>query len=325
MYTFTEFFCGCGGMSIGLIRAGLIPVHLYDIDHVCIQTLRENGYSMAEVCDIRTVERVSNVDIIVGGIPCQAWSHSGKRMGLDDSRGSLFLEFIRVVNASKPKMFIIENVHGLLTHNKGETFKTLMNRFDGYTIHSKLLNAWDYGVAQIRKRVFIIGILNGLEYTFPDPLPNRLLLRDALKDVPASPGQRYSDAKKAILNLVPPGGCWVDIPPDIQRAYMGRSFTASGGRRGIAKRLSWDAPSPTLLTNPNSKQSERCHPDETRPLTIREYARIQTFPDSYMFSGSMIQQYRQIGNAVPVELAYHLGRSLIGTPGCDFPKNKILA
>jgi len=110
--------------------------------------------------------------------------------------------------------------------------------------------------------------------------------------------------------MVPPGGCWVNLPVEVQKTYMGKAFSSGGGRRGMARRLSMDEPCLTLTTSPAQKQTERCHPDETRPLTVREYARIQTFPDDYEFCGSMSRKYRQIGNAVPVMLSLHLARSI---------------
>ena len=110
--------------------------------------------------------------------------------------------------------------------------------------------------------------------------------------------------------MVPPGGCWVDLPEEIQKAYMGKAFNSGGGRRGMARRLSMEEQCLTLTTSPAQKQTERCHPMETRPLTVREYARIQTFPDDYEFCGSMSKKYKQIGNAVPVTLAYHLAQSV---------------
>lgn len=127
--------------------------------------------------------------------------------------------------------------------------------------------------------------------------------------MPPSVGVSYSKYKAEIMELVPQGGCWIDLPEEIQKQYMGEKTLASGGgKRGIARRLSMDEPSLTLTTSPCQKQTERCHPLETRPLTVREYARIQTFPDSYVFEGSVGNQYKQIGNAVPVRLAYELAR-----------------
>lgn len=135
-------------------------------------------------------------------------------------------------------------------------------------------------------------------------------MRDVLKNVPASLGTKYPKSKKKILELVPPGGCWRHLPPKLAKKYCGGSYHLDGGKTGIARRISWDEPSLTLTTSPQQKQTERCHPDETRPFTIREYARIQSFPDNWEFVGSLHSQYRQIGNAVPVNLAKEIGLSI---------------
>jgi len=144
------------------------------------------------------------------------------------------------------------------------------------------------------------------------------VLKDALKtgelypnDVPQSIGQKYSKRKEEILRLVPQGGYWRDLPDELQREYMQGSYFLGGGKTGMARRLSWEEPSLTLTCSPSQKQTERCHPEESRPLTVREYARIQTFPDEWIFSGSLSSQYKQIGNAVPVNLAFAMGKSLI--------------
>lgn len=130
-------------------------------------------------------------------------------------------------------------------------------------------------------------------------------------EVPASKGLAYSESKRKILELVPMGGYWKDLPVDIQKNYMGKSYYSDGGKTGMAKRLSLDEPALTLTCAPAQKETERCHPTETRPLTIREYARIQTFPDDWKFIGNISAQYKQIGNVVPVNLAYALGRSIV--------------
>jgi DNA (cytosine-5)-methyltransferase 1 len=145
-----------------------------------------------------------------------------------------------------------------------------------------------------------------------------MILKDAFKkgilydcDVPVSEGQKYPKRKAEILEFVPQGGYWKDLPDDLQREYMQASYFMGGGKTGMARRLSMNEPSLTLTCSPAQKQTERCHPTETRPLTVREYARIQTFPDDWVFSGSVHQQYKQIGNAVPVNLGYAVARSLI--------------
>jgi len=166
----------------------------------------------------------------------------------------------------------------------------------------------------------LIGIRKDLEIEFEFPKPNKKIyvLRDALKkgdlfdaDVPSSPGTTYPTRKKEILDLVPPGGYWRDLPLEIQKEFMQKSFYLGGGKTGMARRISWDEPSLTLTCSPAQKQTERCHPDETRPFTVREYARIQTFPDDWAFAGPVTSQYKQIGNAVPVNLAKEIGFSLV--------------
>ena len=175
----------------------------------------------------------------------------------------------------------------------------------------KVLNATDYSVAQKRKRVFLIGTLPGYHFVYPTPHEKKIVLRDALKDVPHSKGTTFSQKRYDVLKLVPPGGCWVDLPLDIQKEFMGASFHSGGGKRGMARRISWDEACLTLTTSPSQKQTERCHPEETRPFTIREYARIQSFPDEWFFEGSITSSYKQIGNAVAVNVAEAVGQQVI--------------
>jgi DNA (cytosine-5)-methyltransferase 1 len=184
-----------------------------------------------------------------------------------------------------------------------------------------VLKAVFYKVPQKRERLILVGIRKDLaphvSFKWPSPYSRIMTVKDALKkgqlydcDVPKSEGQKYPKRKKEILSLVPQGGYWRDLPEKIQMEYMQKSFFLGGGKTGMARRLSWEEPSLTLTCAPAQKQTERCHPEETRPLTVREYARIQTFPDDWIFSGPLTTQYKQIGNAVPVNLAYALGRSL---------------
>jgi DNA (cytosine-5)-methyltransferase 1 len=320
MPTFIEVCAGAGGLSTGLIQAGFEPVLFIENDKHCCATLKKNHPDVTVECDDMTDLSLLNyaadeIDLLCGGVPCQSFSISGKRLGLDDKRGQLFYEFVRMVKEAKPKVFLIENVKGLTNHEKGETFELLLDLLtieNKYTVTWKILNSYDYEVPQKRERVFIIGVKKGFgNFNFPAPLPeDRVVLKDVLEDCPESEGVEYSDKKKAVLDLVPPGGCWIDLPLKIQKEYMGKSFLSGGGKRGIAKRLHMDQPCLTLTTSPCQKQTERCHPLVTRPLQVREYARIQTFPDDYEFEGSINQQYKQIGNAVPVKLAYHVGLAL---------------
>jgi DNA (cytosine-5)-methyltransferase 1 len=326
-YSVLELFAGAGGLAIGLEKAGLSCIGLNEIDHWAAETLRKNRPKWRVIEeDIRKVnfeEYKNKVDVVTGGFPCQAFSYAGKKMGLNDARGTLFYEFARVVQETQPLICVGENVKGLLNHDEGRTLEGMISILDeiGYKpLDPKILKAIFYKVPQKRERLILIGIRKDIKVDFSFPKPHKKIynLTDALKkgelfdsDVPESKGPSYPKRKKEILDLVPPGGYWRDLPLDIQMEYMQKSFYLGGGKTGMARRISWDEPSLTLTCSPAQKQTERCHPDETRPFTVREYARIQTFPDKWDFAGSISQQYKQIGNAVPVNLACELGFSLV--------------
>lgn len=327
-YNSIELFAGAGGLAIGLERAGFNAVALNEIDKDGCATLRLNrpNWNVIEG-DISNIDftEYKNIDFISGGFPCQAFSYAGNKLGFEDMRGTLFFEFARAIKEIKPKLFLGENVRGLLTHDKGKTLEAIKSVIQelGYTlIEPRVLKAIFYRVPQKRERLFLVCIRNDLikynNFEWPKPFDRVLTLKDALKkgvlydsDCPESQGQVYPQRKKEILSMVPPGGCWVDLPDDIQREYMQKSYFMGGGKTGMARRLSYDSPSLTLTCAPAQKQTERCHPEETRPLNIREYARIQTFPDDWEFTGSVSSQYKQIGNAVPVNLAEAVGKKLI--------------
>jgi len=307
---FIEVCAGCGGLSSGFIKAGFQPILLNEMDKTCCETLKVNHPQVeidnGTMCNLRLEKYRNKIDILMGGVPCQSFSHAGLRNGLNDKRGELIVEFNRLVNECEPKMFLIENVKGLLTIENGRVLMELIEMFknnDRYRIYYKVLNAKDFEVPQKRERLFIIGVRNDIqkEFEFPMKVENDVRLRDVLKDVPTSGGVEYPEWKRKVLELVPQGGCWVDLPKDIQKSYVGEHvLSLGGGKRGIARRLGMDEYCLTLTTSPCQKQTERCHPLYTRPFTVREYARIQSFPDSYIFCGSISKQYKQIGNAVPI-------------------------
>lgn len=315
-----ELFAGAGGLALGLEEAGIDGVAFVELDHQACETLRLNrpGWNVIED-DIHNVDfsgYKGQVDLVTGGAPCQAFSYAGKKLGFGDTRGTLFAEFARCVKETEPRMFLFENVRGLQSHDHGRTYKTILHEFEalGYTVQHQVLNACYYGVGQKRERLITVGIRNDLtdsiHFTYPEPETTWTTLREALAFCPESEGQKFSERKRKVMELVPAGGCWVDLPEDIAKDYMGKSYYSGGGRRGMARRISWDEPCLTLTTSPSQKQTERCHPDETRPFTVREYARIQSFPDYWEFSGTLSEQYKQIGNAVPVELARRIGVAL---------------
>jgi DNA (cytosine-5)-methyltransferase 1 len=324
-----ELFAGAGGLALGMEKAGFEPLLLNELEHNPSQTLRINRpkWNVVEQ-DIHTLDFTKykgKVDLITGGFPCQAFSHSGKRLGLQDVRGTLFYEFARAIRETEPSCFLAENVKGLLTHDKGNTLAVILNVFSelGYHVFSPiLLNANNYEVAQKRERVFIFGVKKELKDKFIFEAPktySKLTLKDILfagkyysKDVSAinSVGTTYSKEKQKLFNLIKPGKNWKSLSEDLQKQYLGNMFFSEGGKTGILKRLSYDEACVTLLTSPSQKQTERCHPEYCRPLNVREYARIQSFPDEWIFHGSISSQYKQIGNAVPVMLAYHVGKMI---------------
>ena len=316
-----ELFAGGGGLALGLEQAGIDHLALVEFDHAACETLRTNRPSWnvieGDVHGVDFTPWAGKVDLVSGGAPCQAFSYAGKKLGFGDTRGTLFAEFARCVSETRPRMFLFENVRGLLSHDKGRTFATIEHEFKelGYYVQHRVLNACYYGVGQKRERIIVIGIrddlVDAISFEYPQPNETWTTLRDALRNVPESEGMAYSEAKRKVMELVPPGGSWVDLPEDVAKAYMKKSYYSGGGRRGMARRIAWDEPCLTLTTSPSQKQTERCHPDETRPFTVREYARIQSFPDDWKFAGSLYEKYRQIGNAVPVELARRIGVELV--------------
>lgn len=326
-YNVLELFAGAGGLAIGMEQAGLKCIALNEIDKYAAATLRANRphWNVLEG-DIRNIsfkELAFQIDVVTGGFPCQSFSYAGKRFGFNDARGTLFYEFARTVQETQPKICIGENVKGLQNHDEGRTLKTMIAILDeiGYrVVDPKVLKAIYYNVPQKRERLILVGIRKDLNFDYQYPIANKevLNLSDALRkgklfdcDVPYSAGTKYPVAKKKVLDLVPPGGYWRDLPLDIQKEYMQKSFFLGGGKTGMARRISWNEPSLTLTCSPAQKQTERCHPDETRPFTVREYARIQTFPDDWKFSGPVSAQYKQIGNAVPVNLGKAIGHSIV--------------
>ena len=328
-FTSVELFAGAGGLALGMHLAGFRHVLLNEMDAMACQTLRRNHpeWNVLEG-DIHQVDFTplrGDVDFLSGGFPCQAFSYAGKKGGLEDARGTLFFELARAVREIQPKVFMGENVKGLLSHDDGKTLDVIRNAIAelGYTlVEPRVLKAILYQVPQKRERLILVAIRNDIaqriQFRWPDPYKRVMTLRDAFYagelfpvDVPASDGQAYPEKKRRVMEMVPEGGDWRDLPEEVQKEYMGASFYLGGGKTGMARRLSLDEPSLTLTCAPAQKQTERCHPIETRPLTVREYARIQTFPDEWIFEGNLTAQYKQIGNAVPVNLSYAIGRSLI--------------
>ena len=249
-FTAIELFAGCGGLALGLEMAGLKTIFLNDFDKDCTLTLKRNRPDWNVVHDdIKNIDFkqfYGKVDVVTGGFPCQAFSHAGKRLGFEDTRGTLFHEFARAVKEIQPKIFWAENVSGLVTHDKGRTLKIMLDvlrkDLDSYEVQHKVLDAVNFSVPQKRKRIIIIGTKREIKFEYPKEHGKIVPLRDALKDVPKSLGTQYSEKRKKVMELVPPGGSWVNLPFDIQKEFMGKSFFSTGGRRGMARNKTISTP-----------------------------------------------------------------------------------
>ena len=332
MFTSIELFAGAGGLALGLEQAGFNHIGLVEFDQSAANTLIFNRPKWNVLCeDIaitsqRDLEKEFNIkkgelDLLSGGAPCQSFSYAGKRLGLQDVRGTMFYYYATFLEKLQPKMFLFENVRGLLTHDNGQTYKTILDIFQqqGYTTTYRILNAWDYGVPQKRERLITIGIRNDLvkkcRFSYPKKHEYKPVIRDINLDSNPSKDDcaQYSAYKASVFALVPPGGYWRDIDPIVAKEYMKTCWEMGGGRTGILRRIGLDEPSLTVLTNPGMKQTDRCHPLEVRPFSYRENARIQTFPDTWGFYGTLAEKYKQVGNAVPVNLAKEIGLEIINT------------
>lgn len=282
---------------------------------------------------------------VVGGPPCQPFSTAGKRLSTNDPRGSLFMEFRHVVGVIRPRFFVMENVKGLLSaaikHRhiadrgkplsaeeelQGSAFRVVVQAFEelGYKVMYGVLDAVHYGVPQFRERLIILGSRDNESLFLPVPTHFQhhqspdyrwSVLRDAIGDLECDPGPcaRFTEAQLKYLSYVPAGGCWRNLPDNLIPEAMGGAYESGGGKVGFFRRLDYEQPSPTLVTSPTQKATMLCHPTRQRPLSVREYARIQQFPDSWRVEGSLTECYRQIGNAVPIGLGAAIGQTLIAT------------
>ncbi len=355
-YPVISLFSGAMGLDLGVESAGLAVRVSQDFDPWCIKTMADNGRPhipgdireiLAEDPKCKQLLKTAGLKkgeafAVVGGPPCQAFSTAGKRQAINDPRGSLFMQFAHVVDETRPRFFLMENVKGLLSaavvHRPlserggkpspeelpGSVFKLVLSTLQalGYTLEWSVLDAVHYGVPQFRERLVIVGSRDGESLFLPKPthFPNHQdpnyrwrSLRSAIGDLEQDPGPGgvFSDERLALLRKVPEGGNWRSLPDDLRRAGMGGAYESSGGKVGFFRRLAYDEPSPTLVTSPVQKATMLCHPTKDRPLSVREYARLQQFPDSWRINGNPTHAYRQIGNAVPLGLGRALGQTLI--------------
>ena len=347
-----SLFSGAMGLDIGLSKAGLNIAIGQDFDASCVKTMQANGHMVlgGDIREIDPADLLAKTGLhqgepfmICGGPPCQPFSTAGKRLGINDPRGSLFMDFIRMIDYIRPRFFIMENVKGItsapLKHvptverdnndpdqKLGTVLDVILSEFEklGYKTVYGVLDAVNYGVPQFRERFVLIGSRDNEDIFLPIPTHFCMhqdasyrwrTLADTIKDLEDAPGDctYFSTDRLNYLKMVPEGGNWKDLPGNVVQAAMGGAYTSGGGKVGFFRRLSYAQPSPTLVTSPVQKATMMCHPTKDRPLSIREYARIQQFPDDWKFTGSIAEQYKQIGNAVPVGLAEALGKAVIAT------------
>jgi len=355
---FISLFSGAMGLDLGLEKSGYWEcIFCLDNDKDAVKTIKMNRPKLPVYQDsienftgstIRKDSGLSqneDIPLVVGGPPCQSFSVFGKRKGIRDVRGQLVFEFLRIIKELKPKMFLMENVRGLLSmplvpkKYKGKIEKTeeymfkngsllnlLFNEYNniGYHVDCYVVNSVNYGAPQIRERVVLIGNRFNKLSNFPDPeysnrpkdgLPSFKTLGDiigpksAFRD-PDPDLMNFSPRKLNYLKLVPPGGNWRSLPENIQKESMGKSWYLKGGRSAYWRRLSFDFPSPTVVTMPNHAGTSMCHPIEMRAITVGEAAAIQEFPSDWKFYGSSTSKFRQIGNAVPIRLGEAAGKIL---------------
>lgn len=341
MYESVSLFSGAMGLDLGLEAAGIDIRICQDFDPSCYRTMLMNGKN-GMTGNIQTIEPETilsaaglereKVFLLCGGPPCQPFSTAGKRLGINDPRGSLFMDYVRMVEAIRPRFFVFENVKGLVSipvdkgGRPGEVLGIVLDEFRriGYhTVHG-ILDAVYYGVPQFRERLIIIGSRDNEEIFLPlhshfqkhqNPEMRWQTLGDAIRDLEDNPGPctHFSPERLKYLKMVPEGGNWRDLPRELQPVAMGGAWESGGGKVGFYRRLSYSQPSPTVVTSPVQKATMMCHPTMDRPLSVSEYRRIQQFPEGWMIEGTIANQYKQVGNAVPVGLAKAVGKAIIAT------------
>lgn len=350
-----SFFSGAMGLDIGLEQVGIQTVLCSEIDSACRKTIKKNRPDIALIGDIRdyTAKEIlkaagvkkNEVDIIVGGPPCQAFSTAGKRLGLEDERGNVFLKYLEIIKEIRPKYAIIENVRGLLSaplkhrpltgqkkdrhdslpdeEKPGGVLRYILKILNnaGYAVSFNLYNAANFGSPQKRERVVFICSRDGKipPYLIPTHsenaeyhLPKWRTLREVIgnldcehKFVP------FPEKRLVYYRMLKEGQNWKALPQALQKKALGKAYLSGGGKSGFLRRLAWDEPSPTLVTHPAMPATDLAHPVENRPLSVQEYRKIQEFPDEWQIEGSVLEQYKQIGNAVPVSLARAIGKLVV--------------
>ena len=345
-----SFFSGAMGLDLGIEKAGFEIRLACEVDKFCRQTIRLNRpnttllgdineYSAEDIRHAAKLPKGTEIDLIVGGPPCQAFSTAGKRKAFQDDRGNVFLKYIDLVLELKPKYFVIENVRGLLScpleHRphidrevgapdikddelKGGALNFILSKLkkSGYAYSFNLYNSANFGTPQNRERVFIVCSKDGITPPYLTPthsdqsefdLPAWNTIRECLSNINQHDYIDFPAKRIKYYKLLKSGQNWRHLPESLQKEAMGKSYYSGGGKTGFLRRLDWDKPSPTLVTHPAMPATDLAHPSENRPLSIQEYKRIQEFPDNWELAGPLLQQYKQIGNAVPISLGFSVG------------------
>ena len=343
-----SLFSGAMGLDIGLMQAGIKIEIGQDFDAYCVQTMIANGHKgiLGDIRDIspESLLRETNMKagepfLVCGGPPCQPFSTARKRLGINDPRGSLFRDFVRMIDVIRPRFFVMENVKGLMSallkdaDGKNPETKVLDIILDEFrklnykTVYG-VLDAVNYGVPQFRERFVLIGSRDNEDIFLPVPTHFHVhqnsnyrwrTLGDTIRNLENVEGEcgAFSESRLKYLKMIPEGGNWKNLPEEIMQEAMGGAFHSGGGKVGFYRRLSYSQPSPTVVTSPVQKATMMCHPTKDRPLSVAEYARIQQFPDDWNFMGNMSSKYKQIGNAVPIGLAKAIGEMLVSVANSE--------
>ena len=345
-----SFFSGAMGLDLGIEKAGFDVRLACEVDKYCRQTIAHNrpntallgdinDYSARDILEAAKLNEEDEIDLIMGGPPCQAFSTAGKRKGFNDDRGNVFLKYLDLAIELQPRYIVIENVRGLLScpmehrpHDlrgneypdlsedelKGGALNFILNKLEksGYGYSFNLYNAANFGTPQVRERVIIICSRDGTTPPYLEPthsengdfdLSRWNNLKSCIEDIELHNHLNFPEKRLKYYRMLGPGQNWRNLPVEIQKEAMGKSFYSGGGKTGFLRRLAWDKPSPTLVTHPAMPATDLAHPIEERPLSVQEYKRIQEFPDSWELAGPLIQQYKQVGNAVPISLGQAVG------------------
>lgn len=343
-----SLFSGAMGLDIGLMQAGIKIEIGQDFDAYCVQTMIANGHKgiLGDIRDIspESLLRETNMKagepfLVCGGPPCQPFSTAGKRLGINDPRGSLFRDFVRMIDVIRPRFFVMENVKGLMSallkdadgkNTETKVLDIILDEFRklNYKTVYGVLDAVNYGVPQFRERFVLIGSRDNEDIFLPVPTHFHVhqnsnyrwrTLGDTIRDLENVEGEcgAFSESRLKYLKMIPEGGNWKNLPEEIMKEAMGGAFHSGGGKVGFYRRLSYSQPSPTVVTSPVQKATMMCHPTKDRPLSVAEYARIQQFPDDWNFIGNMSSKYKQIGNAVPIGLAKAIGEMLVSVANSE--------